>query len=229
MSVLFSSAAPGREAEARVLEADATSICAQLPAFKEPRDYTLKTWPANSTNVGKAGADVIYQLGYFGEMVDSDKSECDGMSASGALNIGDTIHGTLLWHFGNASQALGEYQKSVQMAMAAPVNEIDARDEFDARLVQAEVTSICAQFPAFKAAYDYTLKTWHISANSAKTTVNVRNRLLYFGRAVARDTAYCEFLSAAQEAAQPELVRGTFLWHFGNASQALSEYQAAVK
>lgn len=94
-----------REAEANRLQSATNEICSQIPAFLEARDYTLTTWPTAASMDAAAG------LTYFSAMVEADHSWCTSPSPADSAGLVDR---TLRWHFGNASEALRQYQITAQ-------------------------------------------------------------------------------------------------------------------
>lgn len=112
-AVLVLAGASSREVEARTHEVNVATICGQLPAFYDAFQYTLNNWPINEANTAKAGIDIAMRVLYFGMVASLDKGFCDGLAKGGIVDQPDTVLTSFLWHFGNASVALQQYQKAV--------------------------------------------------------------------------------------------------------------------
>jgi hypothetical protein len=106
-------AASYRQAEAARTQTQIADLCGQIPSFLAAFEYTAGRWPPNTVSPPD---DVKWNLGYFTYMLRGDKQWCDQYASVGLPEAG---RNAMLYHFGNASVALRQYQAAAQAA--APV------------------------------------------------------------------------------------------------------------
>ncbi len=90
--------------------------------------------------------------------------------------------------------------------------------------LQASLTEICALNPGLQTAINDTFSRWPPVA--PYTGSEVYGNLLYFRGTVIDDKRWCDVYADASNA---DLVLQTMLWHYGNASQFMRQYQAMVQ
>jgi hypothetical protein len=114
--VVMTGMPPSEETRAAQLQANITSICAQIPALKDAMEYTVKTWPNTAAVREKVGVELITRVFYFDYMILGDNEYCN-VTAKNTIytsNVqSESILGTMTWHYGMASVALREYQIGV--------------------------------------------------------------------------------------------------------------------
>ena len=94
----------------------------------------------------------------------------------------------------------------------------------EAGRARAEIATTCARIPELSEAINWTVETRPYT--SFNPPVNLTDRLFYFAGNVLRDGRWCETLANHDMPAQ---VANTLSWNFGNASQALREYQGLAQ
>ncbi|GEM_PF-3988591 len=88
----------------------------------------------------------------------------------------------------------------------------------------ASIADICALGPGLLSAVNTTVSTYPYQTYTGPP--DILTNLFYYADAVEMlDTVWCR---TASQMSHPEGIRNTMLWHYGNASQAMRDYQQAA-
>ena len=93
-----------------------------------------------------------------------------------------------------------------------------------AKLQASSIVDICALNPGLQAAINDIFTRWPPA--EPYTSKEIYGNLIYFELMVRQDKAWCEKNS---DVSNPDLVLQTMLWHYGNASEFMRQYQAMMQ